>query len=87
MPTRFQRIPVTNDPALAEALGRVGRYFDDAPTAKVVHDLAIKGAEAIEREQQERGAAVERLVTFSTERRDLVDWDVLERIDELAWGE
>jgi hypothetical protein len=78
---------VTNDPELAEALGRVSPYFPDAPTARIVRDLAIKGAATVEREQQARREAVERLVAFSTERRDLIDWDVLEHIDELAWGE
>ena len=31
--------------------------------------------------------AIEQLVGFSKERRDLIDWDVLEQIDELAWSE
>ncbi|MGH3030903.1 MAG: hypothetical protein ACRDNE_09095 [Gaiellaceae bacterium] len=87
MPTRHQRIPVTNDSELADALGRVSRYFADVPTARIVHDLAVRGAEAIEREQEEREAALGRLVAFSTERGDLIDWDVLERVDELAWSE
>jgi hypothetical protein len=87
MPTRYRRIPVTNDPELAQALGRVAHYFPGAPAARVVHDLAVRGAEAMEREQHDQREALERLVAFSTERRDLIDWDVLEHIDELAWGE
>jgi hypothetical protein len=87
VPTRYQRIPVTKDPELADALQRVRRHFADVPTATVVRDLAIRGAYAVEREHEERGAALERLVAFSTGRGDLVDWEVLERIDELAWGE
>lgn len=85
MPTKHARIPVTNDPELEEALARVEPYFAGMQRARVVHDLAVKGAEAVAREQQEREEALERLVAFSTERRDLVDWDVLERVDELAW--
>jgi hypothetical protein len=38
-------------------------------------------------EQQGKAEALERLVAFSRRELDLVDWDVLERIDELAWGE
>lgn len=87
MPTRYQRIPVTNDPELADALARVARFYVDAPAARVVRDLAIRGAEALEREEDERHAAIESLVAFSTQRTDLVDWQVLERIDELAWGD
>jgi hypothetical protein len=85
VPTRYRRIPVTNDPELADALARVERHFGGAPAARILHDLAIKGAEAVEREQNERAAAIERLVEVSTKRTSSVDWDVLEHIDELAW--
>jgi hypothetical protein len=87
MPTPWKRIPVTKDPELTEALERVAPYFADAAPARVVHDLAVKGANAFAQEQAERDDAIERLVAFSTERRDLIDWDALEQIDELAWGE
>ena len=87
MPTKYRRIPVTNDPELSDALARVRGQFEGAPTAKVVHDLAVKGAEALERERREGDEAIERLVALSTKRRDRLDWDVLENIDELAWGE
>jgi hypothetical protein len=30
---------------------------------------------------------MERLVALSTERESAIDWDVLARIDELAWSE
>jgi hypothetical protein len=87
VPTKHPRIPVTNDARLAEALARVAPHFQGLPTATVVHDLALKGAEALERERAERGRALERLVAFSTRREDLIDWDVLERLDEIAWGD
>ena len=87
MPTRHQRIPVTNDPELADALRRVSRYYSGAPVARVLRDLALKGAEAVEREEHQQEAALERLVALSTERGAAIDWDVLERVDELAWGE
>ena len=87
MPTNHRRIPVTNDPELAEALARVASHFPGAPAARVVHDLAVKGAEAIAREREGSEQALERLVDLSTLRGDALDWDMLERVDELAWGE
>lgn len=86
MPTPWKRIPVTQDPELAEALHRVARYYPEVAQARLVHDLAIKGAEAVDQERSRSDEAIEQLVAFSTERRDLTDWEVLERIDELAWA-
>jgi hypothetical protein len=85
MPTKHQRIPVTNDPDLADALRRVEPHFQGAPAARIVHDLAIKGAEAMEREQDERAKAMEDLLFLFTKPNDSLDLDVLKRIDELAW--
>jgi hypothetical protein len=85
VPTQHPRIPVTNDPELADALARVERYFPDAPTARIVRELALKGAETIEREQGERGAAVERLIALFMEPNEQIEVEVLKRIDELAW--
>ena len=87
MPTPWKRIPVTQDPELAEALQRVARYYPGTAPARVVHDLAVKGADAIVEERRLADDAIEQLVAFSIQRSDLIDWDVLERIDELAWGE
>jgi hypothetical protein len=85
VPTHHPRIPVTNDPELAEALARVEHYFPDAPTARIVRELALKGVEAIEQEQGARADAIERLIALFTEPNDAIDVAVLERIDELAW--
>jgi hypothetical protein len=87
MPTKHQRIPVTNDDELAEALARVGSLYPGAATARLVHDLAVKGADAALREDEERGAAIDRLVAFSSDPSSLTDVETLERVDELAWGE
>lgn len=87
MPTLWKRIAVTEDPELSEALHRVASYFPEVAPARVVHDLAVKGAEAIVQEQTSSDAAIEQLVAFSTERRNLIEWDVLEQIDKSAWGE
>jgi hypothetical protein len=87
VPTRHRRIPVTSDPELTEALARVAPHFADAPAAKIVRDLALKGAEVLEREQSERQEAIERLVDVASRRSDLIDWAVLEGMDDTAWGE
>ena len=88
MPTKHRRIPVTKDPELAEALARVAPFFDGAPAARVVHDLAIKGAEALVEEERERKEAIERLVAWSTgEDDDSLDRELLENVEELAWGD
>lgn len=87
MPTPWKRIPVTQDPELSDALARVASYYPEVAPARLVHDLAVKGAEAVVQERRASDDAIEELVAFSTERGDLIDWNVLEQIDELAWGE
>jgi hypothetical protein len=87
MPTRFARIPVTKDPALAEALNRVAPLVEPArPTASLVHDLAIRGAEAMLADRQLDADGIERLIEHSTSSDPGFDVDVAQRIDELAWG-
>jgi hypothetical protein len=87
MPTRFPRIPVTKDLALAEALDRVTSLVEpEQPAATLVHDLAIRGAEALLVEHGRRVDAVERLIERSTSADPGFDVDVAQRIDELAWG-
>lgn len=86
MPTRFGRIPVTKDQALAEALGRVAPLVEpNRPTATLVHDLAIRGAEAVLAERQQDVESIERLIERSTSTDPGFDLDVARRIDELAW--
>jgi hypothetical protein len=86
MPTRFARIPVTKDHALTEALDRVAPFVaSDQPAASLVHDLAIRGAEAMLAERQSDADAIERLIEHSTAIDPGFDADVAQRIDELAW--
>ena len=87
MPTPHRRIPVIEDSELAEALARVAPLFPRTAPARLVHDLAIRGAEQFIYERGKSKDALEQLVAFSTERRDLVDWHVLDGIDALAWEE
>jgi len=85
VPTQHPRIPVTNDPELAEALARVEHYFPNAPAARIVRELALKGVEAIEREQIGRDQAIERLIELFTEPNDSIDADALEHVRDRAW--
>jgi hypothetical protein len=84
MPTKHPRIPITKDPALAEALQAVRPYFPDKKPATVVHDLALKGARAVLDEDRVRKEALHRLVEWSTNLEDS-QRDLLARIDDLAW--
>lgn len=87
MPTRFARVPVTKDLALAEALDRVAPLVEPGqPAATLVHDLAIRGAEALLVEHGRRTDAIERLIERSTSADPGFDVDVAQHIDELAWG-
>ncbi|HEY3828224.1 MAG TPA: hypothetical protein VGL57_03400 [Solirubrobacteraceae bacterium] len=87
MPTRFIRIPVTKDQALAEALDRVAPLIEpDRPAASLVHDLAIRGAEAMLAERQQDAEGIERLIEHSTSTDPGFDVDIAQHIDELAWG-
>ncbi len=85
MPTRYSRIAVTKDPELAAALEQAAPYLPGKRGAALVRELALRGAETVVREEEERKAAIERLIDMSVNRK-LLDWDVLERIDQLAWG-
>jgi hypothetical protein len=87
VPTRFIRIPVTKDQALAEALDRVAPLIEpDRPAASLVHDLAIRGAEAMLAERQQDAEGIERLIEHSTATDPGFDVDIAQHIDELAWG-
>lgn len=86
MPTPHKRIAVVEDGALRAALDSVAEDFDGAPKATVVRRLAIEGATAwaARRRDEERGLA--ELARLSTRRDPSLDWELLERIDEQAWG-
>jgi hypothetical protein len=87
MATRFDRIPVTKDLALAAALDRVTPLIGAGkPTATLVHDLAIRGADAFVEERDRRSKQLAWVADVTTSTETPWDLDVLERIDELAWG-
>jgi hypothetical protein len=87
MPTRFTRIPVTKDLALAAALDRVAPLVEPSqPAARLVHDLAIRGAESLLLEREAQTEAMERLIERSTSSDPGFDVELAQRIDELGWG-
>ena len=81
--TRRQRITVTKDAELANSLERMRAYFPRKSAAALVHDLAIKGAVAVE--EAEPGLPSEkRQVDWST-FLDGLDRDVLLNAEQ-GWG-
>lgn len=87
MPTKFDRVPVTKDPALAAALERVAPLVGPrTKTATMIHDLAIRGAEALLADRERASEARERLIERSTGSEPGFDRAVLARVDEDAWG-
>lgn len=85
MPTKHQRIAVTKDEELAEALARVEPHFPGAPTSKVVHDLAVRGAEAVIEDERRRREAIESLIAWSTDPNSDMDREALLNVRRVAW--
>jgi hypothetical protein len=87
MATRFDRIAVTKDPALAAALDRATALAGAGkPAATLVHDLAIRGADALVEEERRRTQQLAWAAKVTTSPQTPWDPEVVERIDELAWG-
>jgi len=88
MPTSHDRIAVTKDQNLTEALGRAAALTKPGtPEARLVHDLAIRGAQALLADHREDGEAVERLIRRTTSEDPGYDRGVLADIDRLGWGQ
>ena len=85
MPTAHPRIAITRDPELDAALDRAGGLLGrDVPAARLVRDLALRGARVLEAEnaerQSRRRAFAERIAS------DSPPWDpeVLEGVEDLS---
>jgi hypothetical protein len=88
MPTSHGRIAVTKDPPLAEALDRAAALVKPGtPDARLVHDLAIRGAQALLADRREDDEAVERLIARTTREDPGYDRVILADIDRLGWGQ
>ena len=87
MPTRHDRIPVTKDPELAAALERVAPLVPaGVKPATLVHDLALRGAQALIAERQADTERLERLIERTLSDDPGYDRDLLGDIDREAWG-
>ncbi len=84
MPTKHPRIAVTKGAELEAALARVRSEFAGVPEARVVRDLAIRGAEAIAADEERRLALTEKLIEWSTSP-DGIDREALRSVRETAW--
>jgi len=85
MPTDHPRIAVTRDPELDAAIERVAALGNrDVPVARLVRDLALRGARALEGEEaelrQRRRAFAERI----TSERPPWDQEVLDHVEDLS---
>jgi hypothetical protein len=86
MPTKHERIAVVRDGDLHSALERIAPLVAPGTRpATLVHDLAIRGAEALLAEHDRRQAALRDLADRSVQPDPGFDREVLARIDELAW--
>lgn len=88
VPTPHPRIPVTCDEELTIALDQAAKAVDGTvPRARLVRDLALRGAEVVVREASDRAAALEKLATASTDpAATLFDRELLTRVAQDGWG-
>jgi hypothetical protein len=77
VPSTKPRIQVTLDSELAAAVAELG---DGGPRSRTVHDLALRGAEAVRAEQDRRRAAIEHLRRIATGEDDGYDFAVSESL-------
>lgn len=67
MPTKHQRIAIVEDEQLAASLAEVAQFVEPRTSkARLVRDLAIKGADRVLAEERDRREALEWLVWWST---------------------
>lgn len=85
MSTRHARIQVPRDPELEHAI-RQGRAFFGAkrPASKVVRELALRGAEAIEADAESSRRGEDFLVSVA-EGRSALDLESLRDVRDRAW--
>jgi hypothetical protein len=85
MPTKHPRINVTKDPELARAIARSRPLLNGTGEATIVHDLAIRGAEALAADEELRAKAIKELVRLSTDPDSELDRDALLDVRQTAW--
>ena len=86
MPTRYPRVPVTVDEPLGRALARVEEVRGaTVQRARLLRELALRGAEVVLEEERGRREALERLADVSTSADPPFDRAVLARVRDEAW--
>jgi len=85
MPTKLPRIAVTKDAELAAALAVVRGQFEGVAEARIVRDLAIRGAEALAADEARRHELTERLIAWSTDPNSSMDREALRTVRDTAW--
>ncbi|MDQ6745816.1 MAG: hypothetical protein M3Z27_07380 [Actinomycetota bacterium] len=85
MPTDHPRIAITRDPELDAALDKaaalVGR---SVPVARLVRDLALRGARSLEGEESERRRRRRTFAERIVSERPPWDPEVLDRVEDLS---
>jgi hypothetical protein len=83
--SRHPRVQVRRDPQLDRAIAR-GRALlgADVPAAQVVHDLALRGLEAMEEDAVERSDGRDFLISVADGESGL-DLDGLRDVRDRAW--
>ncbi len=77
MPTAIPRVQVPLDGDLAAAVAELGT---GKSKSRAVHDLAMRGAEAIRDEQEGRQEAIAHLLRISSGEDDRYDFSISERL-------
>jgi hypothetical protein len=77
MPSLKPRIQVTVDEELDRALRELGA---GKPKSRAVHDLALRGAQAMREAQQGKRRAIEHLLRIADGEDDGYDFSVSERL-------
>jgi len=90
MPTRHQRIQVTEDPELTDALNAAAPHLPAGLSrSRQVRELAIAGARhlaAVPQGETERRALLEQLAQRFEEPGDTgLDWEALREVKHRAW--
>jgi len=85
MPTKHPRINVTKDAELAAAISRARPLMIGVAEATIVHDLAIRGAEALADDVARRREAIEELVALTTDPESELDRETLLHVRQTAW--
>lgn len=85
MASRYPRIQVPRDPELDRAIVRARALLGpDTPSSQVIHDLAVRGAAALEEDHDAQERARDFLVRVA-EGTSGLDLEALRTVRDRAW--